>query len=119
MEEQVSLFEDGIGRLQTGFRNVGGELQKLQLRATKNGRDISERAQAQALEIQKQLLEFPPIKAADNYRGEVYKQLESSLLELWHRLPVASQDDVTKLEKKVNSMSRKIRALEKTLAEYE
>ena len=119
MEQQVNVIENGFERIQAGFRNVGGEFQKLQDRASENGRNFGERAQAQAAEFQKQLLDIPVVKAADEYRGEVYKQVEASFNELLQRLPVVSQDDFKKLEKKVNAMSRKIRSLEKSLAEFE
>jgi hypothetical protein len=119
MEERTTFFEDSVERFQAGFRNAGEELQKLQNRAASNSRKFGKRAQAQALEIQKQLLEFPPIKAADGFRTDIYKQVESNIQEALNRIPVASQDDLKKLEKKVNAMARKIKTLEKANAEYE
>lgn len=115
MEARANLFEDGMDRVQAGIRNAGEELHRLQERADENRRDFSERAQARAEKVQKQLLEIPAIKAADDYRIEVLKQIENNLDEFLARLPVASSNDVKKLEKKVNSLTRKVRSLEKLL----
>ena len=117
MEQRTRIFDESIERLQAGVRNAGDEIQKLQDRAAKNRKKIGKRAQAQAQELQKQLLEFPPIKAAEEFRSEIYKQVESNLKEIMNRIPVATQADLKKLDKKVNTMARKIRALEKSLAE--
>jgi hypothetical protein len=113
MEARANLFEDGFERVQARFRTAGEELQKLQERADENRRDLSDRAQARAEKVQKQLLEIPAIKAADDYRMEVLKQIESNMDEFLNRLPVASSADIKKLEKKVNALTRKVRALEK------
>ena len=115
MEARATLFEDGFERVQARFRNAGEELQKLQERADENRRDFSERAQVRAQKVQKQLLEIPAFKAADDYRIEVLKQIESNMDEFLARLPVASTSDVKKLEKKVNALTRKVRSLEKLL----
>ena len=114
MQERVKIFEDSIERVQAAFRNTGDEIQKLQDRAAKNRREMGERAQAQAQEIQDRLLEFGPIKAVEEFRAEISKQVESNLKEILSRIPIATQDDLKKLEKKVNAMSRKVRALEKS-----
>ncbi len=120
MEERANVFfEDSVEQFRAGFRDAGEELRRLQDRATRNSRKIGERAQARAAEIQKQLLDIPAIKAADDFRVEIYEQVESSLQEILNRIPVASQDDLKKLERKVNTMSRKIRALEKAQAQLE
>ena len=113
MEARANIFEDSIERVQTRFRNAGEELQKLQERADENRREFSERAQARAEKVQKQLREIPAFKAADDYRIEVLKQIEANMDEFLARLPVASSSDIKKLEKKVNSLTRKVRALEK------
>jgi len=115
MEARATLFEDGYERVQAGFRNAGEELQKLQDRADENRRDFSERAQVRAKKVQKQLLEIPAFKAADDYRVEVLKQIESNMDVFLARLPVASTNDIKKLEKKVNALTRKVRSLEKLL----
>ncbi len=113
MEARANIIEDSFERVQERFRNAGEELQRLQERANENRRELSERTQARAEKVQKQLLEIPAIKAADDFRLEVRKQIETSVEEILGRLPVASNNDVKKLERKVNALTRRVRSLEK------
>jgi hypothetical protein len=114
MEARANIIEESFERVQDRFRSAGDELQKLQDRASKNRRDFTKRTQKRSEKVQKQLLEIPAIKAAEDFRLEVFKQIESNMDEFLGRLPVASSSDVKKLEKKVNALTRKVRALEKS-----
>lgn len=112
----TSMLEERFEQVQTRFRNAGKELQKFQKRADKNRRDFEGRARKRAEKTQQQLLEIPAIKAADEFRIDMQKQIETSVDELLSRMPIASNNDVKKLERKVNALTRKVRALEKATA---
>jgi hypothetical protein len=116
MTARTNIIEESFERVQARFRDAGEELQKLQNRASENRREFSERTQARAEKVQKQLLEIPAIKAADDFRVEVFKQIEANMDDFLARLPVASASDIKKLERKVNALTKKVRALEKSLA---
>ena len=109
MQARTNIIEESFERVQDRFRSAGDELQKLQDRAAKNRRDFTKRTQ----KVQKRLLKVPAIKAADEFRVEVFKQMEANMDEFLSRLPVASNSDVKKLERKVNALTKKIRTLEK------
>ena len=113
MEARANIIEESFERVQDRFRSAGDELQKLQDRAAKNTRAFSKRTQKRSEKVQKQLLEIPVIKAADEFRTEVFKQIESNMDEFLSRLPVASNSDIKKLERKMNALTKKVRALEK------
>lgn len=115
MTARTNIIEESFERVQARFHDAGEELQKLQDRAGENRREFSERTQARAEKVQKQLLEIPAIKAADDFRIEVFKQIEANMDDFLGRLPVASTSDIKKLERKVNALTRKVRALEKSL----
>ncbi len=113
MQARSNIIEESFERVQDRFRTAGDELQKLQNRATKNRREFAKRTQKRTEKVQKRLLKVPAIKAADDFRAEVFKQIESNMDEFMSRLPVASSSDVKKLERKVNALTKKVRTLEK------
>ncbi|MCP4035991.1 MAG: hypothetical protein GY733_03580 [bacterium] len=113
MEARANIIEESFERVQERFRNAGEEFQRLQDRASKNRRKLSERTQARAEKMQQQLLEIPAIKAADDFRLDLRKQVETTVEEIMARLPVASGNDVAKLERRVKALTRRVRNLEK------
>ncbi|MCP4036033.1 MAG: hypothetical protein GY944_10340 [bacterium] len=113
---KTSVLEERFEQVQTRFRKAGKELEKLQKRADKNRRDFESRARKRADKAQKQLLEIPAIKAADDFRIDMRKQIETTVDDLLSRMPIASNSDIKKLERKVNALTRKVRALEKAEA---
>jgi hypothetical protein len=113
MQARTNIIEESFERVQDRFRSAGDELQKLQDRAAKNRRDFTKRTQKRSQKVQKRLLKVPAIKAADEFRVEVFKQIESNVDEFLSLLPVASNADIKKLERKVNALTKKIRTLEK------
>ena len=116
MSARANIIEESIENVQERFRNAGEELQRLQDRASENRREFADRAQARAEKVQKQLLEIPAIKKADDFRTDVLKQIEANVDEFVSRMPVASSNEIKKLERKVNALTRKVRALEKAQA---
>ena len=116
MQARANIIEESFERVQERFRSAGEELQKLQDRATENRREFSKRTQERTEKVQKQLLKVPAIKAADDFRVEVFKQMEANMDEFLSRLPVASNTDIKKLERKVSTLTKKVRALEKSLS---
>jgi hypothetical protein len=113
MAQRQNIIEESFENVQARFRSAGEELQKLQDRANENRQELADRAQARAEKVQKQLLKVPAIKAADDFRIDMVKQIEAQVDEFISRMPVASMSEVKKLERKVNGLTRKVRALEK------
>ncbi len=74
---------------------------------------LSKRAEARGRQIRKQLLKIPVIKRADNLRSDIAKQVEANVESFLGLLTVASQRDIKKLDRKLNQISRKLKALEK------
>lgn len=116
MSTQANIFEEGFENVQERFRDAGDELKKFQKRAEKNRRDVSKRAQKRAEKVQKQLLDIPVIKKAEDLRTDFVKQVEANVDEFISRIPLASANEIKKLERKVNALTRKVRALEKAKA---
>lgn len=113
MAKRQNIIEESFENVQERFRSAGKELQKLQDRANENRQELADRAQARANKVQKRLLKVPAIKAADEFRIDMVKQIEAQVDEFMSRMPIATMSEVKKLEKKVNGLTRKVRALEK------
>lgn len=113
MATRANIIEESFENVQERFRSAGQELQKLQKRADKNRKDFSNRAQRRAEKLQKRLMKVPAIKAADEFRIDMLKQIETQVDEFMSRMPIATMSEVKKLERKVNGLTRKVRALEK------
>ncbi len=113
---RANTIDDTIDEIQTRFKKAGKELQKMQKRAEKNRRAFQTRAQKRVEKAQKDLRKIKVVKAAEDFTNDVRKQIETGVDDVMSRMPVASNNEVKKLERKVNSLTRKVRALEKAAA---
>ena len=105
MSAPANIIEEGFENVQERFRDAGDELKKFQKRAEKR-----------AEKVQKQLLDIPLVKKAEDLRADFVKQVEANVDEFVSRMPLASANEIKKLERKVNALNRKVRALEKAKA---
>lgn len=112
----ASTFEDRIDEIQVRFRNAGKELEKMQKRAEKSRRDFQKRAEKRFQKAQKEFRKNSVVKAAEDLSTDVRKQIEGGVDTIMSRMPVASNNEVKKLERKINALTRKVRALEKAAA---
>ncbi len=112
-----NIIDESIDRVQRAFESANEEIERLQKRARKSSDDLSERAQARAREVQDRLLEIPAFKKAEDMRRDMRKRAESNLDDFMKILPVASDGDIKKINRKLNTISRKLKALEKAQAD--
>ena len=112
-----NIIDDSIERVQRAFDSANEEIEKIQNRARKTTEDFTERAQVNARKVQDRLLEIPAFKKADDVRKDMRKRAESNVDEFMKVLPLASESDIKKINRKLNQMSRKLNALEKAQAD--
>ncbi len=111
-----STLDDTLDEIQARFKKAGKEMEKMQKRAEKNRRTFQTRAQKRVEKAQKELRKISVVKKAEDFTSDVRKQIETGVDDVMSRMPLASNNEVKKLEKKVNSLTRKVRALEKAAA---
>jgi len=117
MREQTGFIDESIERIQSVFRNAEEEIQKLQKRADKRRKLIQKRAEKRSKEIQAQVRKMPGVKQAEQLRVDAQKQFDSNVEGLLGMLPVASQHDLEKMDRRIKQLTRKLNALEKAPAE--
>ena len=103
---RANTLEDTLDEIQTRFRNAGQELQKMQKRAEKNRRDFQKRTEKRIQQAQKDFRKLSVVKAAEEFGTDVRKQIESNVDGVMSRMPIASNNEVKKLERKVTALTR-------------
>ena len=113
MSEQVSFVEEGIDRIQNAVDSVEEEFQKLQKNVLKRRKSFEKEAQKRVKRVRAELRKNPVVKRAQSVRKDLNQQLEEWTDGLFGVFPYARREDVTKLERKVNQLTKKLNQLEK------
>jgi len=128
MAQQSTLLEDGFDRIQTAFKSVEDEVQKVQKRFETESNKLSKSANKRIKNIRKEMLKYPAVKQADSLRQDLSKQFQSRAKEFEKQveggietvlggLQIASQSEIDKLDKKLGRINRRLKALDKTISE--
>ena len=128
MTATANLLDEGLDRVQTAWKSMEQEVQKVQKQFEDRGADFNKRAEKQIKRFQKDLEEYPGIKRAralgDDIKKEidermnwVSEQVDTSLTSLLGGLQIASQTEIDKLDRKLNRINRRLKALDKALNE--
>lgn len=140
MARNHGLIEEGRERFEGALKDMEGEWKRLQKRADKGRKQFEQSAQRQVKKIQTELRKNPlvkraeaqrkqlerrarklgdelrnsgPVKRAEELRKDAETRLETRLESLFGLLRIASASEVTRLERKVDQLNRKLRAFEK------
>jgi len=139
MANQASIVDESIDRVQSAFENLEEgvekiqkkaekEVGKLQSKAEKRASELSDRAAKSIKRLQKEFRKNKLYRQAEERWEDVNKQLEERGKELEARVEsglesllgtfrIASRNDVAKLDKKLDRINRRLKALDKTLTE--
>ena len=128
MTATASLLDEGLDRVQTAWKSMEKEVQKVQKQFEDRGADFNKRAEKQIKRFQKDFEEYPGIKRAralgDDIKKEidermnwVSEQVDTNLTSLLGGLQIASRNEVDKLDRKLNRLNRRLKALDKALNE--
>ena len=126
MTQQSTLLEDGFDRIQAAFQSVEDEVQKVQKRFENRSEKFSADANKRIKRFQKELRKYPAIKQAETFQkdlGEqfqarskqVEKQIETGIESVLGTLQIASRGEINKLDKKLNRINRRLKALDKAI----
>ena len=138
MGNQASIVDESIDRVQSAFESVEEgvekiqkkaekEVGKLQSKAEKRASEIRDRATKGVQRLQRELRKNKLYRQAEERWEDVNKQLEergkeiearveSGLDSLLGTFRIASRNDVAKLDKKLDRISRRLKSLDKSLA---
>jgi hypothetical protein len=121
MAQHTNFIDDGIDRVQTMFRSVEDEFQKLQKQTVKRRKELERSTQKRRKEFEKRTRRFEKelrknsvVKRAESLRVDVTKTLEDTVEQVLGWLPFATQTDLSKIDRKLNQINRKLRTLEQS-----
>jgi archaellum component FlaC len=128
MAQQTTVLEDGFDRIQSALRSVEDEVQKVQKRIEKRSEKFSQDASDRVEKFRKEIRKYPAVKQVESLGNDlnkqiqdrskqVEKQIESGIETVLGGLQIASRGEIGKLDKKLNRINRRLKALDKALAE--
>jgi hypothetical protein len=113
MAEQASLVQEGVDRLSGAFESIDHEFQRVQKKITTTRKSVEKRTRKELNRFQKEAKKYPLVKRADSIVNETAKQLESGMGALMKLLQVPSRSDITRIDKRLSALSRRVKEIEK------
>jgi len=128
MTATASFIDEGIDRVQSAWKSVEQEVQKAQKRIENQGQELNKRAEKQFKRLQKDLRTYPSVQRAEalgeDIKSEIDERIDwigsrvgSSLQSVLGGLQIASQGEIDKIDRKLNRISRRLKALDKAITE--
>jgi 3-deoxy-D-arabino-heptulosonate 7-phosphate (DAHP) synthase class II len=141
MARNQGLIEEGRERFEGALKDMERDWKRLQKRADQGRKQFEQRAQRQVKRIQtglrksplvkraeeqrkvlerrarklgNELLNSSAVKRAEELRKDAETRIEGRLESLFGLLRIASATEVSRLERKVDQLNRKLRELEKS-----
>lgn len=123
-----NFIDEGLDRVQSAWKSVEQEVQKVQKQIEHRGQKFNKRAEKQFNQFQKDLRTYPGVKRAEalseDIKSEIDQRLnwmndrvEAGLQSLLGGLQIASQGELDKLDRKLNRISRRLKAIDKAINE--
>lgn len=128
MTATTSFIDEGIDRVQSAWKSVEQEVQKAQKRIENQGQKLNKRAEKQFKRFQKDLRTYPGVQRAEalgeDIKSEIDERMDwigsrvgSSLQSVLGGLQIASQGEIDKIDRKLNRISRRLKALDVAINE--
>ena len=111
-----NIIDESIDQIRETVDNVNSEFEKLQKRARKNVKQLETRYQRNAKKAQTRFNKLPAVKRVEKIRKDVRKQVDSNVDRFMSMLPVATDSDIKKINRKLNQINRKLKELENAKA---
>lgn len=112
MSVQTSIVSESIDRVQEAFQSMGDEFGRLQGQLDGRFREIEADTQKRVKKLAKDLRKQPLWKRADALRRDTTKQIEQGIDGVLSSLQIASTSDMKKLDRKLNSIGKRLKAME-------
>ncbi len=113
MADQVSLVQEGVDRLNDAFHSIDHEFQRVQKELTTRRRSVEKRTRKELNRLQSELKKSPLVKRAKSLRKDLTKEVEASMDSFLGLIRVASKSDVERIDKKLATLNRHLKAVEK------
>jgi phage-related minor tail protein len=109
INETVQFFDDEFQRVQ---KELGARRKALEKEFATRRKTVEKRTRKELKRIQSELKKNPIVKRADAVRKDVTKQVETRVDSLLGLMQVASRSDVQRIDKKLTTLNRRLKAIE-------
>jgi len=109
INEAVQFVDGEFQRVQ---KELGARRKSLEKELAAKRKTVEKRTRKELKRIQSELKKNPIVKRADAVRKDVGKQVETGVDNLLGMMQVASSSDVQRLNKKLNALNRRLKAIE-------
>ena len=109
INEAVQFFDDEFQRVQ---KELSTRRKSLEKEFATRRKTVERRTRKELKRIQSELKKNPIVKRADAVRKDVTKQVETRVDSLLGLMQVASRSDVQRINKKLTTLSRRLKAIE-------
>ncbi len=124
---QASPIQEGLDQVRTAVRRADKELKKIQRQVktrrsrlekdlTSRRKKLEKRAQTEIKRVQREIRKQPLVKRAESLRIEATKRFEKQVDQLLGALPIATKSDVSRIDRKITTLNRRIREMEQAEA---
>ena len=118
MSVQTSFVAESIDRVQEAFQSVGDEFERLQGQFDDRRKDFGGQTQKRVKELQRDLRKQPLFKRAEAIRRDASKQITQGIDGILSTLQIASTSDMSKIDRKLTTLGKKIKEIEKLAKEH-
>jgi hypothetical protein len=109
INEAVQFIDDEFQRVQ---KELGARRKSLEKEFESKRKTVEKRTRKELKRIQSELKKNPIVKRADAVRKDVTKQVETRVDSLLGLMQVASRSDVQRINKKLTTLNRRLKAIE-------
>lgn len=124
MAEQESLVQEGVDRLNDALHTIDHEFQRVQKGLNTRRRsvekqfnstrkDVEKRTRKELSRLESELKKSPLFKRAKTLQKDLTKEVESSVDSFLARMRVASKADVARIDRKLTTLNRHLKEMEK------
>jgi len=111
INEAVQFFDDEWQRVQ---KQLSARRKSLEKEIASRRKTVEKRTRKEWRRIQSELKKSPIYKKADAARKDVAKQVETRVDSLLGLMQVASRSDVERINKKLTTLNRRLKAIEES-----
>ena len=126
--ERITFVEEGVERVQAAYQSMEDELQKIQRQLQERSNEFSEKAEQRMKSFGEELRKYSVVRKAESLRDDVSKEIEKqgrwiekrvekSVDSVLDALRLAPRSEIERLDKKLNRISRRLAALDKSIAQ--
>ena len=112
MAQQTNFMDAGIDRIQDALTSLGSDMNRLQGQVETQRKRWEKQTRKRVKEFRKELGDTPWAKRAEKFSKDASREIESRVEDFLGTLSIASNADLKKLNRKLNQINKRLKALE-------